>query len=75
MNKEKIEEIEKFERLVRKFVAPFYIADSLGYGRDYQYEKSIDDKVLYYLKLGLTCEDMEDKIKRRDEKWEQRHGN
>jgi len=63
-----IEEMEKFERLVRQYVAPYYIADSLGYGRDYKFEKSIDDKVIYYFKLGLTSEDMELKIKLRNER-------
>jgi hypothetical protein len=68
MNIEKIKEIEEFEYLVRKYVAPFYFADCLGYGRDYAFEKYIDERVLYYMKLGLTIDDMRLKIKLKNER-------
>lgn len=67
-----IEEMEKFEQLVRQYVAPYYVQDYLGYARDYEFEKWIELKVLYYYKLGLTSEDMELKIKLRNERLKKR---
>jgi len=64
----KIEELEEFEKLVREYIAPYYIQDYLGYGRDYEFEKQIDNKVLYYLKMGLTNKDMKFKIEKRNKK-------
>ena len=68
MQKEKIEELESFESLVREYVAPYYFP---VYGPVFETEKYIDEKVLYYLKLGLTSDDMKKKIEKRNKQWEE----
>jgi len=67
MDIKKIEELERFEKLVWKLHGGYYV----GYPqRDFVFEKSIDDKVLYYLKLGLTVEDLDFKVKKMEERRE-----
>ena len=57
----RVEEIEMMEHLVWSIHAPNYI----GYPvRDFQLEKVMDDKVLYYLKLGMTSKDLIKKYKK-----------
>ncbi len=63
MTPSKIEELEKFESLVRQYVAPYYLP---LYGADLPTEKFIDNKVLYYLKLGLNSSDIEKKIEKKN---------
>lgn len=67
MELSKIEELEKFERLVRNYVAPNYFPRPF-YPIDNLMEKFMDDKILYYLKLGLTSADMKKKIEERNKR-------
>ena len=51
MNKS-IDEIEEIERLVRDIRTP------LGTVVGYEHEKYLDNKVIYYIKLGVSIEDL-----------------
>jgi len=63
MDTKNIKKIEEIERLVWALHAPYYI----GYPtRDYAFEKWLDDKVLYYIKLGYEPKDLLKKIKRKE---------
>jgi len=64
MDSKTINKIEEMERLVWRLHAPYYI----GYPvRDYPFEKSLDDKVLYYIKLGYEPKDLLKKLKKQEE--------
>jgi len=66
MDTKQIEDLEKFEKLVRNYVVPHYFPDYQG--DNPKLEKYINDKVLYYMKLGLTNADMEEKLRIKAEK-------
>lgn len=66
-----MQEIEKIEELVKKIHAP-RLGDEVS--KWWIWEKHYDDKVIYYLKLGVSVEELQARLKRRraeeKAKWE-----
>jgi hypothetical protein len=57
-----MEEIEKIERLVRAIHQPYETSYD-----PWKLEKFFDDKVIYYIKLGVSIEELEQRAKRVEE--------
>ena len=57
-----LEQIEKIEELVRQIHGP-KLGDEVS--KWWIWEKHYDDKVIYYLKLGVSVEELEERLKER----------
>lgn len=57
-----MEEVEKIEKLVRRIHQPYEISYDF-----YKLEKLFDDKVIYYIKLGISVEELEQRAKKVEE--------
>jgi len=67
MTKNRIKKIEEIDLFVRLIAELDYSSYAYGTRRDFEVERSFFDKVLYYLKLGFTSEDIQYKIDKRKE--------